>query len=188
MMLHRRHVDDMALVNEALLLEAQPHPARSARTPAVVKDHHGRLPKPIRPALLLGVWCHTSAIPGKVRRRSRHQLCVVYRRQRFPCCVMAGHSRPKDGVASARLCPGHPRPFDRYAVRRGCPAWQTSLRSLLKKQTALAGHDEFLQTLLREMRGQRMIGGLVEERGFLGGRFQKLLVLGVDVVAELDRL
>jgi len=24
-------------------------------------------------------------------------------------CVVAGHSRPKDGVASARLCPGHPR-------------------------------------------------------------------------------
>jgi hypothetical protein len=23
--------------------------------------------------------------------------------------VMAGHSRLKDGVASARLCPGHPR-------------------------------------------------------------------------------
>jgi len=23
---------------------------------------------------------------------------------------MPGHSRPKDGVASARLCPGHPRP------------------------------------------------------------------------------
>jgi hypothetical protein len=23
--------------------------------------------------------------------------------------VMAGHSRPKNGVASARLCPGHPR-------------------------------------------------------------------------------
>jgi hypothetical protein len=23
--------------------------------------------------------------------------------------VMAGHSRPKDGVASACLCPGHPR-------------------------------------------------------------------------------
>jgi hypothetical protein len=23
--------------------------------------------------------------------------------------VMPGHSRPKDGVASARLCPGHPR-------------------------------------------------------------------------------
>ena len=22
---------------------------------------------------------------------------------------MAGHSRPKDGVVSARLCPGHPR-------------------------------------------------------------------------------
>jgi hypothetical protein len=25
--------------------------------------------------------------------------------------VMAGHSRPKDGVASARLRPGHPRIF-----------------------------------------------------------------------------
>jgi hypothetical protein len=25
--------------------------------------------------------------------------------------VMAGHSRPKDGVASARLCPGHPRSY-----------------------------------------------------------------------------
>jgi len=24
---------------------------------------------------------------------------------------MAGHSRPKDGVASARLWPGHPRLF-----------------------------------------------------------------------------
>jgi hypothetical protein len=29
--------------------------------------------------------------------------------QAFYFFVMAGHSRPKDGVASARLCPGHPR-------------------------------------------------------------------------------
>lgn len=41
---------------------------------------------------------------------------------------------------------------------------------------------------LRQMRGQGMIGGLVEEGGFLGGRFQELLVLVVDVVAELDGL
>jgi PucR C-terminal helix-turn-helix domain len=27
----------------------------------------------------------------------------------LPLSVMAGQSRPKDGVASARLCPGHPR-------------------------------------------------------------------------------
>src|SRR5262249_19537237 len=39
--LHLRHVDDMALVTQTLLLEAQPHPARGARPPAVVKDHHG---------------------------------------------------------------------------------------------------------------------------------------------------
>ena len=38
---------------------------------------------------------------------------------------------------------------------------------------------------LRQMRRQWMIGGLIEEGGFLGGRFQKLLVLGIDVVAEL---
>ena len=35
------------------------------------------------------------------------------------------------------------------------------------------------------MRRQWMIGGLVEERRFLGGRFQELLVLVVDVVADL---
>jgi len=29
---------------------------------------------------------------------------------------MAGHSRPKDGVASARLCPGH----DEYELAEGC--------------------------------------------------------------------
>ena len=36
---------------------------------------------------------------------------------------MAGHSRPEDGVASARLCPGHPRlcSVSIEKVRRGCP-------------------------------------------------------------------
>ena len=33
-----------------------------------------------------------------------------------------------------------------------------------------------------------MIGGLAEERGFLGGGFEKLLVLVVDVVTELNVL
>jgi len=41
---------------------------------------------------------------------------------------MAGHSRPKDGVASARLCPGHPRLAYMRHQRRGCPgqarAWR----------------------------------------------------------------
>src|SRR3982075_1673737 len=39
--------------------------------------------------------------------------------------------------------------------------------------------------LLREVRGQGMTSRLVEEGRFLRGRFQKLLVLVVDVVAEL---
>src|ERR1700730_2358977 len=34
---------------------------------------------------------------------------------------MAGHSRPKDGVASVRLCPGHPRLGTSKHERRGCP-------------------------------------------------------------------
>src|SRR5258708_18162395 len=34
---------------------------------------------------------------------------------------MAGHSRPKDGVASARLCPGHPRLPCCYTVRTWMP-------------------------------------------------------------------
>jgi len=33
---------------------------------------------------------------------------------------MAGPSRPKDGVASARLCPGRPRLGPRHE-ERGCP-------------------------------------------------------------------
>jgi len=36
--------------------------------------------------------------------------------------VIAGHSRPKDGVASARLWPGHPRLLAATPSRRGCPA------------------------------------------------------------------
>ena len=36
--------------------------------------------------------------------------------------VMAGHSRRKDGVASARLCPGHPRLSCVLRERCGCPA------------------------------------------------------------------
>jgi hypothetical protein len=35
--------------------------------------------------------------------------------------VMAGHSRPKDGVASARLCPAIHVFLTADANRRGCP-------------------------------------------------------------------
>src|SRR5260370_18910099 len=41
---------------------------------------------------------------------------------------------------------------------------------------------------LHQVRRQRMIAGLIEECGFLGGGFQKLLVLVVDVIAELNGL
>jgi len=41
------HVDLVAFIGEAFLREAQPDAARSARTPAVVKDHHDCLPKPM---------------------------------------------------------------------------------------------------------------------------------------------
>ncbi len=65
MMLHLRHVDDMALIGEALLLEAEPHAARSARTPAVVKDHHGRLPKTGHSGLVVGSVVPRFGDPGQ---------------------------------------------------------------------------------------------------------------------------
>src|SRR4030095_4283761 len=37
-----------------------------------------------------------------------------------------------------------------------------------------------------QVRRQRMIACLIEERSFLGGGFQELFVLAVDVVAELN--
>src|ERR1700722_20811748 len=48
--------------------------------------------------------------------------------------VMAGHSRPKDGVASARLCPGHPRlcpPLERKTWMPGTSPGMT--RALLRQ-------------------------------------------------------
>jgi hypothetical protein len=56
-----------------------------------------------------------------------------------PSTVMAGPSRPKDGVASARLCPGHPCLATRS--RRGCPD--------------KPGHDE-LKAVFHLQSGQRM--------------------------------
>jgi hypothetical protein len=43
-----------------------------------------------------------ACLPRRQRRDSNHLKCDSL-------FVMAGHSRPKDGVASARLCPGHLR-------------------------------------------------------------------------------
>src|SRR5262245_25926073 len=52
---------------------------------------------------------------------------------------MAGHSRPKDGVASARLCPGHPR------LSCFCEAktWMPGTSSAKTRFALLPGHDEF---------------------------------------------
>src|SRR5712664_3015800 len=59
---------------------------------------------------------------------------------------MAGHSRPKDGVASARLCPGHPRLYCRDAVKTWMPGTSSAKtrfcpgmteRAILKSQLRL---------------------------------------------------
>ena len=42
---------------------------------------------------------------------------------------MAGHSRPKDGVASARLCPGHPRLFDLGSAKTWIPGTSPGMTS-----------------------------------------------------------
>jgi len=44
--------------------------------------------------------------------------------------VMAGHSRPKDGVASARLWPGHPSKRERSLEEDGLPGQARQWRVL----------------------------------------------------------
>jgi hypothetical protein len=56
---------------------------------------------------------------------------------RYFLSVMAGHSRLKDGVASARLCPGHPR-----LSRRG-KTWMPGSSSAKTRFALLPGHDDF---------------------------------------------
>jgi len=51
--------------------------------------------------------------------------------------VMAGHSRPKDGVASARLCPGHPR-----LCRRESKTWMPGTRPGMKVNNCLKELEE----------------------------------------------
>src|SRR5882762_6662886 len=106
--------------------------------------------KPINPVLLLGVWCHGLAIPGKVGRRDQSM-----RLRGDLYLVMPG------------LVPGIHVLADRTA-REERRRWPRQARPC--------------RALMRHMRRQGVIGGLVEERGFLGGGFEKLLVLGVDVV------
>jgi len=42
---------------------------------------------------------------------------------------MAGHSRSKNGVASARLCPGHPRLCHRSLVKTWMPGSSPGMTS-----------------------------------------------------------
>jgi hypothetical protein len=46
--------------------------------------------------------------------------------------VMAGHSRPKDGVASARLRPGHPRLSRCWPVKTWMPGTSPGMTSFAK--------------------------------------------------------
>jgi hypothetical protein len=49
-----------------------------------------------------------------------------------PFFVMAGHSRPKDGVASARLRPGHPRLSCLSEARTWMPGTSPGMTSFAK--------------------------------------------------------
>jgi hypothetical protein len=64
---------------------------------------------------------------GKYRVNENDEEIFV----RFPqASVITGHSRSKNGVAFARLCPVIHVLSHGYVLRRGCPASQTSPRSL----------------------------------------------------------
>src|SRR5258708_15672225 len=56
---------------------------------------------------------------------------------------MAGHSRPKDGVASARLCPAI-HVFLAARLKTWMPGIADKFTQSAQKQTALAGHDGVL--------------------------------------------
>src|SRR5882672_12374307 len=56
--------------------------------------------------------------------------------QRF---VMAGHSRPKDGVASARLCPGHPRLLSHECCKTWMPGTSPGMTGVTASLTPRRG-------------------------------------------------
>jgi hypothetical protein len=72
---------------------------------------------------------------SRLRQRTDALCRALVKRKRFHT-VMAGHSRLKDGVACARLCPGHPRLATRHE-ERGSPGHDDVLVSRRSKRTKL---------------------------------------------------
>ncbi|WP_247342637.1 hypothetical protein, partial [Bradyrhizobium sp. 132] len=60
-----------------------------------------------------------------------------------------------------------------------------SVHPKLESQPSPDENPESQQTLAHHVRGERMAAGIAEERRLFGGRFQELLVLVIDVVAEV---
>ena len=60
----------------------------------------------------------------------------------MPPVVMAGHSRLKDGVASARLCPA----IHAFLTLRSPKTWMPGTSSAKTRFALLPGHDEVRET------------------------------------------
>jgi len=67
------------------------------------------------------------------------QHAGMVRRRRIVLFVMAGHSRPKDGVACARLCPA----IHVFLAVTPVKTWMPGTSSAKTRFALLPGHDEF---------------------------------------------
>src|SRR6266849_5528522 len=77
---------------------------------------------------------------------------------------MAGHSRPKDGVASARLCPGHPRLSCCNDVKTWMPGTSPGMTKLERSRVAAVFAKQvqlLLHRTIRETEHHRIFVGLV---------------------------
>src|SRR5712664_956133 len=82
---------------------------------------------------------------------------------------MAGHSRPKDGVASARLCPGHPRLSCLSEVKTWMPGTSPGMTSfairhhfvgcISSRTSALASIRDLVAGGLDDRLPERGVGG-----------------------------
>ena len=108
--------------------------------------------------------------------------------------VMAGHSRPKDGVASARLCPGHPRLSGCEAVKTWMPGTSSAKTRGACHRAALCadplallpGHDEFRHRcqfywLHLESYAQDEANHSAADAGVLDDRAEQLPALAVEL-------
>src|SRR5882672_4624239 len=94
---------------------------------------------------------------------------------------MAGHSRPKDGVASARLCPGHPRLSCCKTVKTWMPGTRPGMTTFGIKRYFI---DRFMSQTLRTMIAANLPAA---QQQCSSKTLRELLILQIAVADETVR-